>query len=224
MAAVPLAAGATVLGAVTGGKGASKAAKAQAEQQQRALAQQQAQFNQTRADNMPFLQAGQGALGGVQGLLGLQGADVQQAALDALRNSPAFTSQYDLGRDAVLQSAAATGGLRGGNTTNSLAQFGAGLFNQILQQQLGNLGGLVNIGAGTAGNLGSLGQANSNAQSQIYSNIGNANATRVAAPYAALQGLLNQIGGNARSGAGLLSGIPAAPEFNPQMSQTGFRW
>lgn len=206
--AAGISAGASILSGITGGKGAKKAANAQMKAQQQALAQQQAQFAQTRADNMPFLQAGQGALGQVQGLLGLQGGDVQQTALDALKASPAFTSLFDTGSDTILQNAAATGGLRGGNTNNDLAQFGSGLLAQVIQQQLGNLGGIVNIGAGTAGNLGSLGQSNSNAQTGIFGNIGNAKAVSAGAPYAALQGFFNQVGGNAQSGNGLLSGIP----------------
>lgn len=210
MAQAAIAAGASILGGITGGKGAKKAAQVQAQAYQNALNQQQAQWAQTRQDNMPFLQAGTNALGSVQGLLGLNGADVQQAMIDALKASPGFTSQYNTGLDAILQSAAATGGLRGGNTNNSLAQFGSSLLAQQIQQQLGNLGGLVQIGSGTAGTLGQLGQANSNAQSQLFGQQGNANATAAAAPYAALQGIFNSIGGNAKSGSGLLSGIPGS--------------
>lgn len=194
MATAAIAAGTSLLSGIIGGKGAKNAAKAQTQAINAAMAQQNAQFQQTRADNMPFLQAGQGALGATQGLLGLQGNDVQAAAIEALKNSPGFTSLFNTGSDTILQNAAATGGLRGGNTQSSLAQFGSGLLAQVIQQQLGNLGGLVNIGSGTAGTLGSLGQSNSNALSQLFTQRGNAQATGIAGQAAAWQSAIGGVG------------------------------
>lgn len=194
MATAAIAAGTSLLSGILGGKGAKSAAKAQTQAINAAMAQQSQQFQQTRADNMPFLQAGTGALGATQGLLGLQGNDVQAAAIEALKGSPGFTSLYDTGQDTILQNAAATGGLRGGNTQNSLAQFGSGLLAQVIQQQLGNLGGLVNIGSGTAGTLGTLGQNNSNALSNLFTQKGNAQATGIAGQYGAYQSALGGMG------------------------------
>lgn len=189
MATAAISAGASILSGIAGGKGASKAAKAQAAAYQQALAQQQ-QYNQSRQDMMPWLNAGGQALGAQSTLLGLNGNDQQQAAIDALKQSPLFTSMFNTGQDAILANAAATGGLRGGNTQNSLARFGSDTLAQVIQNQLAGLGGLSGMGQGAAGNLGQLGQANSNAQTQIYGQLGNANATRVSAPYAAFQSTL----------------------------------
>lgn len=194
MAAAPIAVAGSILSGVLGGKGAKSAAKAQTQAINNAIGVQNQQFQQTRADNLPFLQAGQGALGQTQGLLGLQGGDVQQQLIQQLKASPGFTSLYDTGADTVLQSAAATGGLRGGNTTNSLAQFGSGLLAQVIQQQLGNLGGLINVGSGTGSTLGQLGAQNANSVGNLLTEGGKAKATGIAGQYAALQSALNGVG------------------------------
>lgn len=81
----------------------------------------------------------------------------QQAAIDGLKASPLYTSLYRNGENAILSNAAATGGLRGGNTQNSLANFGADTLSTVIQNQLANLGGIANMGMGSAGQLGQFG-------------------------------------------------------------------
>lgn len=208
MASQAVGIGASLLSGIFGGKGAKKAAKANAAQLQAALAQQQRQYDTTRSDLMPYMSAGGGALASSLDLLGQNGNDVQQTAIDHLKASPSFTSLYNTGQDTLLQNAAATGGLRGGDTQRGLADFGSSLLAQVIQSQLGNLGGIANLGAGAAGQLGGIGQSNANAQTGIYGQLGQANGISAGAPYAALQGIFSGIGGNVRSGAGAISGMP----------------
>ncbi len=198
MAQAAIAAGASILGGIAGGKGAKKAAKIQAAAYQKGIDQQQAQFNQTQQNFAPYLQAGNKGLASYLDLLGLNGGDVQSQAIAQLQQSPQFTSLYDQGADTILQNASATGGLRGGNTQNSLAQFGSGLLNQVIQQQLGNYGGLISTGSGSTGQLGQLGAQNSSQISQLLAQQGGAQATQAAAPYAALQGIFSQLGGQSQ--------------------------
>lgn len=200
MAGAVIGAAGSILGGITGGKGAKKAAQQQAQAQQASLAEQQRQFNITQQNFQPYQQAGTQALGDVQNLLGLGGNDAQQAAIDALKASPGFQSLFNQGSDTILQNGAATGGLRGGNMQNSLANFGANTLATTIQQQLANLGGLVQTGAGATGQLGGLSQAYSGQQAQTQSMLGNANATATAAPYAALQGIFSQLGGQFGTG------------------------
>lgn len=195
MAGLAVGLGGSLLSGLVGGKGAKKAAQAQAQAIQQAIGEQRRQYDQSRSDFMPFLSAGTGALGQVQGLLGLNGGDVQGQLIAALKGSPAFTSRYDTGADTILQNAAATGGLRGGNTQSSLANFGSSLLSDVIQQQLGNLGGLVNIGSGTAGQLGSLGQNSANSIGNLLTQQGGAKAAGIAGQYGALGNTLNDIFG-----------------------------
>lgn len=75
----------------------------------------------------------------------------QGAAIAALQASPLYQSLYRTGQEAVLQNGAATGGLRGGNIQNSLANFGRDTLSQTIQQQLANLSGVANSGLAAAG-------------------------------------------------------------------------
>lgn len=88
---------------------------------------------------------------------GVGGQAAQQQAIDGLKASPLYTSLYRNGENAILSNAAATGGLRGGNTQNSLANFGADTLSTVIQNQLANLGGIANMGMGSAGQLGQFG-------------------------------------------------------------------
>lgn len=194
MANAAIAAGASILGGITGGKGAKKAAKIQADAYKQGIAEQQREFNTAQQNFAPFLEGGTQALGATKDLLGLSGNSAQQAAIDALKASPGFTSLYNTGADTILQNAAATGGLRGGNTQNSLANFGANLLGTVIQNQLSNLGGLTNIGAGTAGQLGQLGQQSANAVADLLAKQGGANAAAAYAPYSAIANTLSNLG------------------------------
>jgi len=92
-------------------------------------------------------------------LVGLGGAEQQQAAIDQLRNSPFYQSLYRRGEEALLQNASATGGLRGGDTERGLADFGADTLATTIDRQLGNLGNLTTLGSGMTGQLGQFRQA-----------------------------------------------------------------
>lgn len=162
-------------------KGTNAAAKAQSQAYANALAEQQREFGVAQQAITPYVNAGQQALGGQQTLLGLNGNDAQQSAITALQNSPAFTSLYNQGTDAILQNAAATGGLRGGNIengqlTNSLPGFGSSLLATVIQNQLSGLGGLSGMGQSAAGTLGAAAQNTGNAQSNLLVQQGNASA------------------------------------------------
>ena len=197
MAASIASLGSSILSGIVGGKGADKAAKTQVAAYQKGIDEQHAEFSQTQANFAPFLQSGTKALtgtGGLMDLIGLNGNDSQGSAYDALKASPAFTSLYGTGQDTILQNAAATGGLRGGNTQNSLANFGSSLLSTVIQQQLGNLGGLVNTGTGAANSLGSFGQQSTQNVTNLLGQQGQAQATGILGQTAALQGIFNSLG------------------------------
>lgn len=217
LAAAGIGAVGSVLGGVLGGKGASAAAKAQAAAQQAAIQEQRNEFNTIQTNEQPYMAAGQQGLSGQLGLLGLSGADTQQSAIDALKASPAFTSLYGTGQDTVLQNAAATGGLRGGNTNNSLATFGSGLLNQVIQNQLGAYQGLTGVGQAAAAGTNAAATSTGSTISNLLNQQGNSNATAAASPYAALQGVISQLTGSGGGLSGLLSG--KTPSLNSLLAQ-----
>lgn len=193
-AASAISAGASLLSGIVGGKGADKAAKTQAAAYQKGIDEQQREFGITQQNFAPYLAAGNKSLSSVMDLLGLNGADTQGTAIGTLKGSPAFTSLYNTGQDTILQNASATGGLRGGNTQSSLANFGSGLLSTVIQNQLSNLGGLVSTGAGATGNLGGLAQNNANAVSNLLGQQGSAQSAGILGQTQALQGIINSLG------------------------------
>ncbi len=130
----------------------------------------------TAANLNPWITGGQGAFGNELDLLGVNGNGAQGSAITALQNSPLYQSLYNNGLRTVLNNASATGGLRGGNTTNSLAQFGGDTLAQVIQQQLGNLQGVSGQGLGAATSLGQFGQQNAQSIAQLLLGSGQANA------------------------------------------------
>ena len=157
----------SLIGGIFGGnsqkKGAAYATKEMVAAADRGIAETRRQYDVTRADYQPYLTAGTQALSGMSGLLGLGGGEQQAMAIDALKTSPLYQSLYRNGEEALLQNAAATGGIRGGNTARGLADFGADTLASTIQQQLANLGGVAGMGMGATNSVSGFGaQASGN--------------------------------------------------------------
>ncbi len=195
LAAAGIGAAGSILGGLTGGKGASAAAKAQAQAQQAAINEQHNEFNTIQANNQPYMQAGTTSLASMLNLLGLgsDGATGQQGAIDALKASPTFTALDQTGTDAILQNAAATGGLRGGNTQSSLYNNRSNLLASVIQQQLGNLGSLVNVGQAGASGTNAAATNTGSAISSILTQGGNTAASGILGGANAFQNTLNSL-------------------------------
>jgi hypothetical protein len=143
----------------------------------------------------PYIQAGEQALQGAQGLIGLRGAGEQQAAINQIQQSAQFQELARQGEQGILQNASATGGLRGGNTQAALAQFRPALLNQLIESQYGKLAGLTSMGGSAAQNLLNMGQQSASgiatAEQQRSANIGNLLTQMGAAQAAGITGAAN---------------------------------
>ena len=126
-----------------------------------------------RARPVTAATAGQkGSLQLQQDLIGLNGNAAQQAAYDQIQNSAGFKSQLQLGQNAMLQNAAATGGLRGGNTQAAMAQFAPALLNQAIGAQYQNLAGMTALGQNAAAMQGNAGMNSANSIGNLYQSQG----------------------------------------------------
>jgi hypothetical protein len=96
----------------------------------------------------PYNQSGQRALSPLEALSGARGQD---AFNQAYIESPYVQFLREQGERSVLANQAATGGLGGGNVLKELTRFGQGLAGQGLQQQIGNLQNLANMGLSAGG-------------------------------------------------------------------------
>ena len=188
---------------------ASAAAGAQTASSQASIEEQRRQFDAVQKLLSPYSQAGEGAIGAQQGLLGLAGPASQQQAIAGIESSPQFASMMQQGENAILQNASATGGLRGGNVQASLAQFRPQLLSQLIESQFSKLGTISGLGQASA-----AGQAA--AAQQTGANIGNAltQQGQAAAGAALAQGQAQaQMWGNIGSTVGNVATLKAMKVF-----------
>lgn len=148
----------SLTGASSQAKAAERAGETQAAAAQAGIEEQRRQFDALQRLQQPFVQAGTGALGAQQSLIGLSGQPAQREAIEALSASPEFQALLQQGENAMLQNASATGGLRGGNLQGALAQFRPAMLSQLIAQQYERLGGLTGIGQASAAGVGAAGQ------------------------------------------------------------------
>ena len=152
-------AGTSLLGGFLGNNAANNAQDAQTQASEAAIAEQRRQYDQSRQDQQPFMQFGQGQLGGLQALAG--------GDYSGFQNSPDYKyarEQMIYGQD---HSASARGRLQSGGYAMDLAQGLNGLASQNLGNyrsglqwgaQLGqqSANGLANLGAHAGQSIGQL--------------------------------------------------------------------
>lgn len=195
-------AGAVVVSGVAGVYGAHKsasaakdAAQSQSESADKGIAEERYRFDEIQKLLSPYVQAGTPAMAAQQDLLGLNGQAKQGAAVGAIENSPLYQQIAKQGEDAILQQAAATGGLRGGNTQGALAQFRPQLLQQMIDQQYQRLGGLTQIGQASAAGVGAAGQQAGTNISNLYQQQGAAQAGSAIAQGKAYGQMANSVAG-----------------------------
>jgi hypothetical protein len=209
-------AGSALLGAY-GSHQAGKAGRAAGDAQTAAamagIEEQRRQFDAIQQLLSPFVRGGTSAFGQQLDLMGINGADPQRAALEALQQSPQFTESLRLGESAILQNASATGGLRGGNTQGALMTFRPSLLASTINDQMTRLGGLAAVGQNAAAGVGNAGMQTGNAVSGLLQQAGAAQAGSILARGNAQAGAVNSLAG----GLGMFAGLGGfAGMSNPQ--------
>lgn len=177
-------AGASLVKGAMDSRAAGKAASAQQKGYDAATAEQARQYDQSREDQMPWLQAGQSALGQLSALAG--------GDFSGFKASPDYQFARDQGLQGLDRSAAARGAMYSGGADADRMSFASGLASQEYGNHWNRLAGLANVGQSTASNLASLGQNYAN-------NVGN-NAIGAANSRASGYQAKGQAWGNALSG------------------------
>jgi hypothetical protein len=149
--------GSTVVSGVIQSKAAKSAAGQQAASAQQGIDEQRRQFDALQVLMKPYVGTGTTALGQQAALIGVSGPEAQQKAINALQQGPEFNALVQQGEQGILQSAAATGGLRGGNVQGALAQFRPQVLSSLIEQQYNRLGGLSTMGQNAAAGVGTAG-------------------------------------------------------------------
>jgi len=164
--------GAAVVGGAVSYYSSKEAAGAQIAAAEMGITAQQTEFDKLQEGLRPYVEAGETALTAQQALIGLGGAEAQQAAITRLETSPQFTETVRMGEEAILQRGAATGGLRGGNVQAALAQYRPQILSQMIESQYAKLGGLTNIGQASAAQTGAAGMGAATNIANLYGQQG----------------------------------------------------
>jgi hypothetical protein len=175
-------AAAIVGSAYLGSQAASGAGEAQANATTNAANLTNEQFQQTRQDQMPWLQAGARALAKLEGAV-----DYTPFGMDQFNADPGYAFRLKEGQKALDAQAAARGGLISGNALRAAVGYGQEMgsqeytnaFNRYQQERaakLQPLQSLAGVGQTTAANLGAAGAANANAVGNYLTGGAAANA------------------------------------------------
>lgn len=165
------------------GQGSKDAARAQAQASAAGIAENRRQYDQTRTDMMPWLEAGRGALGQLQD----PGANFTA--------SPDYEFRRGEGMRGIENSFAARGGAASGNALRALTDFNSGLAGGEFGNWWNRQAGLAGVGQTASQNLGSLGANNSANIANLLGAQGDARASGIMGQTNALtnglQGLLS---------------------------------
>jgi hypothetical protein len=176
--------GAALVGAIVNSNAANNAASAQRDAANSANATSMAQYNQTRQDQMPWLNAGKDALGQIQS----QMPDLSRSfSMADFQNDPGYAFRMQEGQKAIERSAAARGGGNSGATMKALNAYNSGQasqeyqgaydrFNNDRTQRFNKLASLAGLGQTAAGVDASAGASSAANISSNTLSAGNASA------------------------------------------------
>jgi hypothetical protein len=168
------------------GAAAKKAAGAQSDAANAANAESARQFDLSRQDQMPWLDAGQNALNLQQQYLAGDTSGFDKA--------PDYAFAVNQGFAGLDRGAARGGNLWGGGTDADRMALGQGLATQYANNYWNKLAGLSGTGQGAAQNLGSLGANFANSYGNNLQNAGAARASAYQAQGQAQSGYANALG------------------------------
>lgn len=176
--------GLSLVGGALGADAASDAAEMQQQSANAAIEEVRRQYDQNRADQMPWLQAGQQTLGDLMSQMGSLTTPYTQADF---QNDPGYQFELAEGQRALDAAARARGLYGSSGALRELLRYSQGLastryqdaWNRDLtnrQNTFNMLSGVSGTGQVTAGNLGSLGQNTANTVGDLLTQSGNAQA------------------------------------------------
>lgn len=153
-------AGGQLIGGWLGSKGEKDAADAANKGTQAGIDEQKRQFDLTRQDQMPWLDAGRGALG--------QMGALNSGDFSSFTQSPDYQFAQQQGLQAMDRSAASRGNLFSGGHSADLLKFGQGLASQNYNNYYNRLASLAGVGQTAATNLGQFGQNTAGSLAGLY--------------------------------------------------------
>lgn len=176
-------AGAIAGSAVIGGIASNRAAGAQERGNRNAIAEQQRQYDQTRADFAPFRQIGYDAASRL--------SSAASGDMSGFFASPDYNFRRNEGMRDIGGSFAARGGAASGNALEALANFNSNLASGEYGNWWNRQAGLLDAGQGGTAQTAQAGQNAANNISAGYQNIGDARASGIIGTGNAIGGAMN---------------------------------
>lgn len=139
------------------GEVALEAGELQAQASREGVAETRRQFDVTRADLLPSIEAGNLALEQQQALIGLSGPEAQQRVQAELQESPGQQFLRRRQERSLVRNASAIGGLGGGNVRTALQEQAVGFAQQDIENQFGRLGQIAGQGQASGFQSGQFG-------------------------------------------------------------------
>ncbi len=174
--------GVPLVGSLLEGRGAKDAADASAAASAAGIAESRRQYDQTRTDMLPWLDAGKEALARLNN------------PISNFNASPDYQFRRDEGMRGIENSFAARGGAASGNALRALADFNSGIASQEYGNWWNRNASQAGLGQTSAQNLGAFG-ANSSANiANLLGQQGDARASGITGQTNALTGLLENLG------------------------------
>lgn len=235
--------GSQILSGLMGSSAAGRAADAQLAASQAAIAENARQYNQTRTDNLPYLQTGQAGTARLRQLLGLDpqytasdsGSLVRPFAASDLNADPVYQSGLDFGlktgTGAINARALANGSYDSGATLKELTRYGNDYgstkandsynrYNTNNTNTYNRLAGVSGAGQTAANTVSAAGQNQANNNTNLITGAGNANAASIVGGAQAWGGALSGIGNAVTQDANNARLLALLKQSNP--SQYGY--
>lgn len=172
-----------------------KAGTAQAAGITEGITEQQRQFDLTRQDFAPSIEAGDVSREQLLQLIGGRGAEAEQAAIGRFQESPGQAFLRERAERTLLRNQSAVGGLGGGNVRTALQEQAIGIASTQLGERKDRLAGIAGAGTGAVGTQAGV-------TSGISANIANLLSARGSARASGITGQASGI----RSGIGRIAG------------------
>lgn len=218
LAAAGIAAAGSIIGGITGGKGAKAAAQTQAQVAREQIAASERNRDYIAGLSQPMINRGNAAGSLIGGFLGLEGGDQAADALATYRGSTGYQDLLNTGLGAVNANAYARGMGDSGATLKALQTRGQNIADQSSGSWLSGLNSLYQTGNAAIGNVAGVATNTTNAINAANQNAADAssNASLIgsAAWQNAIQNLANvgssYVGGQSQRLGSSYAPLPSA--------------
>lgn len=178
-------AGASIIGGLMGKSSADKAAAAQTAAANKALKLQKQMWETSRADMMPWLDAGRKALATYTGQLDGTGDP------NAFKTTPGYEFRVKQGETGVMNNLAALGMKNSGKALKALESFRQGIASQEYGTWMDRLAGVSGTGQQTSNSMAGYGANAANSMAGSIQDAGQARASGYVGGANAMMGGLN---------------------------------